>query len=672
MNGLPNPPQTEPQSPGTGPETPHLPQSPGDPRTDPQSTGDPQTDPQSTGDPQTDPQSTGDPELDRAVELWLRWDRNPATRAQIQTLLDQNQVSELRSRLGSRLSFGTAGLRAKMGAGFNRINDLTVIQSTQGLCVHLTRCESALTQRGVVIGFDMRAQRESHCSSHRLAALAAAVFLSKQIPVFLFSSFVPTPLVPFAVLKFGAAAGIMITASHNHRQDNGYKVYSSCGAQISSSVDKQIISCISEHLCPWSASCWSLELSETSVLRTDPLQDVLRDYLRTVGRLCHHRSLNRSTGLRTVHSSFHGVGHTFVSQVFEVFGLNPPIPVPEQKDPDPDFPTVSVPNPEEGAPVLALSLSLADKIEAHLVLATDPDADRLAVAQKDQDSGQWRIFSGNEIAALLGWWMLLNYRNSQNQDLTQDQDQSVDLNQTLEQKVYMLATTVSSKILQSICSKEGLSYEETLPGFKWIGNRIHELHKSGHRVLFSFEESIGFLCDSPVPEKDGVSAAAVVAEMASFLHHHNLDLSRQLRNIYRTYGLHVSRTSYVVCHNPHTKNRIFCRLRDFDGSGFYPQTCGGRKILDVRDVSRGFDSRQRNQRAVLPVCSGHMITFWLQDDITATLRTSGTEPKIKIYVEIVSDQRDESELEAELQDVTASLLDEFLEPKKNHLIGQTL
>uniref|UniRef100_A0A3B4ANJ1 Uncharacterized protein n=1 Tax=Periophthalmus magnuspinnatus TaxID=409849 RepID=A0A3B4ANJ1_9GOBI len=604
------------------------------------------------GHPQPEPpsppslQSTGDPQLDRAVGQWLRWDRNPLTRAVIQTLVDQNQVSELRSRLGSRLSFGTAGLRAPMGAGFNRINDLTVIQSSQGLCVYLSRCVPDLQQRGVVIGYDTRAQRESGCSSERLARLAAAVFLSRDVPVHLFSSYVPTPYVPFAVLKLGAAAGIMITASHNPKDDNGYKVYWSAGPQICSPHDRQVLLCIREQEEPWSASCWSLELSAHSPLRTDPLEDINKEYMKDTSLLCYHRSLNRTSPLRTVHSSFHGVGHVFVQRVFEVFGLSV-IPVPEQKDPDPDFPTVSVPNPEEGVPVLSLSMSLADAEDAPLVLATDPDADRLAVAEKD---GQWRVFSGNEMAALLGWWIP-------------------------EQKLFMLTTTVSSKILQSICIKEGLCYEETLPGFKWIGNRIHELQKSGHKVLFSFEESIGFLCGSLVPEKDGVSTAAVVAEMACFLHHQNLSLSQQLQRVYHTYGYHVSRTSYVVCHDPLTVNRIFSRLRDFEGSGTYPKTCASCGILHVRDIGANYDSRQPDHRGVLPVSGGHMITFWLENGVTATLRTSGTEPKIKMYAEIcgeAGEKSDVSKLEAELLTVTASLLDEFLEPEKNHLIRRSL
>lgn len=616
---------------------------------------------QETGDPDLDLPQTGDPDLDLAVEQWLRWDRNPVTRAQVRTLLDQSRFSELRSRLGSRLSFGTAGLRAKMGAGFNRINDLTVIQSSQGLCTYLSRCVSDLKQRGVVIGFDTRAQRESGCSSDRLAKLAAAVFLTADVTVHLFSSYVPTPYVPCAVVKLGAAAGIMITASHNHKDDNGYKVYWSNGAQMIAPHDRLVLLCIKEQLQPWGAPCWSEELSATSSKRTDPLKEISQVYMEDLRGLCFYRDLNGASGLRVVHSAFHGVGHEFVSQAFEVFGLNPPIPVQEQKDPDPDFPTVSVPNPEEGAPVLALALALADAEEAQLVLATDPDADRLAVAEKDA-SGQWRIFSGNEVAALLGWWMLLNHR--------QNQDRSPDRSPDQDRNLFMLATTVSSRILQNICSREGLSYEETLPGFKWIGNRIHELQKSGHKVLFSFEESIGFLCGGVVPEKDGVSAAAVVAEMATFLHRQNQSLSQQLHNIYHTYGFHAAVTSYVVCNDPRTMDLIFSRIRDFDGSGTYPRTCGSFGIRAVRDIGRGYDSRHDDQRSVLPVSSGHMITFWLQNGVTATLRTSGTENKIKVYAEICSEPGTDraAQLEAELQAVTATLLDEFLEPEKNRLI----
>ncbi|KAM3615782.1 uncharacterized protein V6R79_007700 [Siganus canaliculatus] len=602
-------------------------------------------------------QSTGDPQLDKAVQQWLSWDQNPWTLAQVDSLVASARVEDLRKRFCSRMSFGTAGLRAPMGAGFSRINDLTIIQSTQGLYSYLSRHFPDFSSRGVVVGFDTRGQEESGCSSQRLAKLTAAVMLSRDVPVHLFSSFVPTPYVPYAVKKLGAAAGVMITASHNPKEDNGYKVYWANGAQICSPHDKEILKSIQEELEPWSSSCWDQDLVDTCPLRTDPLTQINSCYMDELGSLCFHRDLNSRCPLKFVHSSFHGVGHSFVQQAFLTFGFSPPIPVPEQKDPDPNFSSVRCPNPEEGASVLELCLRLAEREEARVVLATDPDADRLAVAEMSDGCG-WKVFTGNELAALLGWWMFLNWKEAHPDPAD-------------AQGVYMLATTVSSKILQAFARVEGFHFEETLPGFKWIGNRIHELSKTGNSVIFSFEESIGFLCGSSFPEKDGVSSAAVVAEMAAYLHNQNLSLNQQLLNIYQKYGYHLSRTSYVICNDPPTIQRIFSRIRNLDGAGSYPKTCGGVPIVHVRDVTTGYDSSRADLRSVLPVSrSGHMITFTLQNGVVATLRTSGTEPKIKFYTEYCAapGNSDVSSLEQELGRITSALVDEFLEPEKNNLI----
>uniref|UniRef100_A0A674N272 Phosphoglucomutase 2-like 1 n=1 Tax=Takifugu rubripes TaxID=31033 RepID=A0A674N272_TAKRU len=572
------------------------------------------------------------------------------------SLVAAGRQDDLRKRLCCRMSFGTAGLRAPMGAGFSRINDLTVIQSTQGLHSYLSRCFPDLRDRGVVIGFDSRGQEESGCSSQRLAKLTAAVMLSREVPVHLFSTFVPTPYVPYAVQKLGAVAGVMITASHNPKEDNGYKVYWCNGAQICSPHDREILCCVEEQLEPWSSSCWEEELVETSSLRTNPLADISRSYMEELTSLCFHRNLNRRCPLKFVHSSFHGVGHDYVQKAFQTFGFAPPIPVPEQKDPDPNFSSVICPNPEEGLSVLELSVLLAEKENAPIVLATDPDADRLAVAEKSEGCG-WKVFTGNELAALLGWWMFSNWK-----DAHPDPEDV--------QKVYMLSTTVSSKILQTFAREKGFKFEETLPGFKWIGHRIHELAQAGNTVLFSFEESIGFLCGSWVLDKDGISSAAVVAEMASYLYHKHLNLNQQLHIIYQTYGYHLSKTSYVVCEDPPTINSIFSRIRNFGGTGSYPKTCSGIQIVHVRDVTTGYDSSQPDLRSVLPVMkSSHMITFTLQNGFVATLRTSGTEPKIKCYAEYCAapGNSDVSRLEEELQSFMAALLDEFLEPERNNL-----
>uniref|UniRef100_A0A3Q2DGL1 Phosphoglucomutase 2-like 1 n=1 Tax=Cyprinodon variegatus TaxID=28743 RepID=A0A3Q2DGL1_CYPVA len=580
-------------------------------------------------------QSTGEQKVDAAVQQWLDWDRNPRTRAQVESLVAAGRLDDLRSRLCSRMSFGTAGLRAPMGAGFNRINDLTIIQSTQGLYAYLFRCFADLSSRGVVVGFDTRGQEESGCSSQRLAKLTAAVLLSRDIPVHLFSKFVPTPY----VVSIASSAELLLLLKEHSTY---IKVYWCNGAQIASPHDKEVLRCIEEQLEPWNNSCWDEELVKNSSLRTDPLTQINSFYMEDLTSLCFHRDLNSSCTLKFIHSSFHGVGHEFVQQAFRVFGFAPPIPVPEQKDPDPKFSSVRCPNPEEGESVLVNWISLN-------ILRTG----MWGLRQRG-----WKVFSGNELAALLGWWMFFNWKENH-----------PDPAET--KSVYMLATTVSSKILQAFARMEGFHFEETLPGFKWIGNRIHELSKTGNRVIFAFEESIGFLCGSMVPEKDGVSAAVVVAEMAAYLQTQKLSLNQQLHNIYRTYGYHVSKTSYVTCNDPPTIQRIFSRIRNFEGDGSYPKACGGVRIVHIRDVTTGYDSSRPDLRSVLPVSkSSQMITFTLQNGVVATLRTSGTEPKIKYYTEFCAapGESDVSRLEEELQKVTGALLDEFLEPDKNHLI----
>ncbi|XP_028655222.1 glucose 1,6-bisphosphate synthase [Erpetoichthys calabaricus] len=604
--------------------------------------------------------STGDHQLDKAIWQWMTWDKNPNTRAQIESLVKDGKVKELRERLCHRMTFGTAGLRSAMGAGFSLINDLTIIQSTQGIYRYLERCFPDLKKRSFVIGYDTRGHASTNCSSERLAKLTAAVFLSKKVPVYLFSSYVPTPFVPYAVKKLRAIGGVMITASHNPKEDNGYKVYWENGAQITAPHDKEILKYIEENVEPWSES-WHESLPDYCSLAKDPFDDICKSYMEDLKKICFHRDLNTVTKLKFVHTAFHGVGHNYVQQAFRAFGFPFPIPVPEQKDPDPEFSTVKCPNPEEGECVLGLSLRLAEEEGARVVLATDPDADRLAVAEQ-LENGTWKVFTGNELAALLGWWMLLCWReaNAEKKNI---------------KKVYMLATTVSSKILHTMAQKEGFQFEETLPGFKWIGNRIIQLLDNGMEILFAFEESIGFMCGTSVLDKDGVSAAVVVAEMATYLETKNLTLNQQLEQVYTTYGFHITKTSYLICYDQAIIKNIFERIRKLGDDQGYPKFCGKHNIVNIRDVTTGYDSSQQDKKSVLPVTkNSQMITFTFQNGCVATLRTSGTEPKIKYYAEFCAlpGQRDFTLLNKELQNLIDVLVEYFLEPDKNRLKRRSL
>uniref|UniRef100_A0A7N6BEM4 Phosphoglucomutase 2 n=1 Tax=Anabas testudineus TaxID=64144 RepID=A0A7N6BEM4_ANATE len=573
--------------------------------------------------------TTGDKTLDEAVRLWLQYDKNPKTVALVQDLVKEGAVEALKKCFSSRMEFGTAGLRAAMGPGISCMNDLTIIQTTQGFCCYLEESFGNLKERGVVIGYDARAHPVSGGSSKRFASLAAAVFISRGVPVYLFSDITPTPFV----------------------------VYWENGAQIVSPHDKGISKAIEENLKPWPES-WKTEEALKKPLLKDPFQDIHTQYFKAIQKHCHHREINKSSEVKIVHTSVHGVGHTFVQSAFKAFDLHPPYAVEEQKDPDPEFPTVKYPNPEEGEGVLTLSFALAEKEGATVVLANDPDADRLAIAEK-QKSGQWRVFSGNELGALLGWWIFRCWKE-QNSDAA------------AVKNLYMLSSTVSSKILRAIALKEGFHFEETLTGFKWMGNRASDLLDQGKTVLFAFEEAIGYMCSPSVLDKDGVSAAAIAGEMISYLATKNTSLSQQLSTIYEEYGYHISKNSYFICHDQEVIRSLFERLRNYTGQkDSYPKECGRFSISAVRDLTTGYDSNQPDNKAILPTSSSsQMITFTFSNGGVATMRTSGTEPKIKYYTELCAapGNSDVTRLKKELDELVDAIVENFFEPQKNKLL----
>ncbi|KAM6942415.1 phosphopentomutase [Lycodopsis pacificus] len=600
--------------------------------------------------------STGDTMLDQAVSQWLQYDKNPKTASMVRDLVRDGAVEALKKCFSSRMEFGTAGLRAAMGPGTSCMNELTIIQTTQGFCSYLEKTFDNFKDRGVVIGYDARAHPPSGGNSKRFASLAAAVFISRGVPVHLFCDITPTPFVPFTVSHLGLCAGIMVTASHNPKQDNGYKVYWANGAQIVSPHDRGISKAIEENLEPWPES-WSAEEALKSLLLKDPYQNIHTEYFKAIQKHCHHRDINKRSEVKIVHTSVHGVGHTFVQSAFKAFDLHPPYAVEEQKDPDPEFPTVKYPNPEEGEGVLTLSFALADRECATVVLANDPDADRLAIAEK-QESGQWRVFTGNELGALLGWWMFSCWKE-QNCDAA------------AVKNLYMLSSTVSSKILRAIAVKEGFHFEETLTGFKWMGNRARDLLDQGKTVLFAFEEAIGYMCSPSVLDKDGVSAAAIAGEMISYLATKSSSLSQQVTAIYEEYGHHISKNSYFICHDQDVIRSLFQRLRSCGGQkDSYPTECGRFSISAVRDLTTGYDSNQPGNKAVLPTSSSsQMITFTFSNGGVATMRTSGTEPKIKYYTELCAapGNSDLTHLKKELDDLVDAIVESFFEPEKNKL-----
>ncbi|PBC27809.1 Glucose 1,6-bisphosphate synthase [Apis cerana cerana] len=589
--------------------------------------------------------NTGNIDLDNKINEWLKWNKDVIHEHKVQELILNNNNKVLSSLFLKRLEFGTAGLRGRMGPGYNQINDLVIIQTGQGLSMYLLDTIVDATEKGIIIGYDGR-----HCSK-RFAELTAAIFMARNIKVYLFSKVVPTPFIPYSILKYKCAAGVMITASHNPKNDNGYKVYWENGAQIISPHDKEIQKYIFNHLEPMESS-WNITKIYENSLYLNPWDNIMQSYFNDLKETVLYPEVNKNTILKFTYTPMHGVGYQYMTAAFNAANFKPFIIVEEQKLPDPEFPTVKFPNPEEGKSTLDLSIQVANKNSSSIILANDPDADRVACATKMKND-EWYIFSGNELGALLGWWMIHKY---------QVQHTDTDFS-----NVYMLASTVSSKILASMAKQEGFNFEETLTGFKWMGNKTIELEKMGKIVLFAYEEAIGFMCGSKVFDKDGISAGMHIAELAAYLETMGLTLHDK-------YGYHISKNSYWICHEPNIIKKIFERLRTYLGKpNTYPTNIlnGKYPIIGIRDLTTGYDNTKPENKAILPISkSNQMITFTFKNGLVVTLRTSGTEPKIKYYSELCAspEEQDIEVLKTILDEMILAIVMEFLQPEINNLL----
>ncbi|KAI6126214.1 hypothetical protein EV401DRAFT_1854927 [Pisolithus croceorrhizus] len=554
--------------------------------------------------------------LEQLVNEWLRLDPNPITRDEIRRLWDQQKSDELERRMRTRIEFGTAGLRGKMEAGWARMNDLIIIQASQGLCAYVLRSVPEASMRGVVVGHDHR-----H-NSERWASLTAQVFISNNIKVYFHRGLVHTPMVPFSVKKLNAACGVMITASHNPKDDNGYKVYWENAVQIIGPHDVGIAESILQNLEP--------RLDNMSDVYTSPLcvdcSDSMREsYFTLIQGLVTAEVAHPSA--KFVNTSMHGVSDPFISEAFRKTGFTPCIPVEKQRLPDPDFPTVKFPNPEEkGKQDLALSEATASG--ANYVLAQDPDADRFTAAERGTD-GSWFLFTGDQLGALFASHVLSKYKAT---------------GKPLG-KLAMIASTVSSRMIEAMARVEGFKFVDCLTGFKFIGNNALDLVAAGYEVPFGYEEAIGFMFGSEIRDKDGVAAAVMFAELVAEVQGRGLTVRGYLDELYQRYGYFETKNSYFACSDPVTIDRIFWGIRHFqesDSTIRFPTSIAGLTVNSVIDLTAGYGYDSTNAPSYqprLPLSSGHMVQFRAQSTndpdikIVLTVRTSGTEPKIKYYLE---------------------------------------
>ncbi|KAI0781237.1 phosphoglucomutase first 3 domain-containing protein [Trametes elegans] len=588
-----------------------------------------------------------DPTLKALVDEWLRLDPNEETRAEVQKLVDDGDIGKLQRRMSPRIEFGTAGLRGRMEAGWARMNDLIIIQASQGLCAYVLQNVHDAQSRGVVVGHDHRHHSE------KWAKLTAAAFIDQGVPVYFHDGVVHTPLVPFTVKAKKAAAGVMITASHNPKQDNGYKVYWENAVQIIEPHDKGISMSIREHQQPRPLNLAALPSSP--LLR----KFVYADYLQYIASLSLYRSINAQTPLKFVNTSMHGVSDPVMRGAFELFGLPEYTPVVAQQKPDPEFPTVKFPNPEEKG-ALDLAIATATEVGADYILAQDPDSDRFAAAERGPD-GKWIQFTGDQLGTLFASACLDKYK----------------LSGKPVAKLAMVASTVSSKMIEAIAHAEGFKFAECLTGFKYIGNTALDLEREGYEVPFGYEEAIGYMFGSQLRDKDGVAASVMFAELAVTLQRAGKTASSHLKELYDRYGYFQTSNSYFICSEPKIINAIFARLRNYDGRAIpggtphYPSTIAGLEVTRVRDLTVGYDSgNPPSYKPTLPLSSGHMIQFRAENKadgtkITLTTRTSGTEPKIKYYLE--GSGKDAAAVTPLLRNVVQELSDVWMEADKNGL-----
>ncbi len=529
-------------------------------------------------------------DLTAQAEAWIAGDPDPQTAAELRALLEAGDHAELSERLGAKLEFGTAGLRGIVGAGPNRMNRAVVIRTTRGLADHLVATDPTAAERGVIVGFDAR-----H-SSLDLAETTVRVLAAAGIQARWYTTPQPTPLVAFTQKHLDAAAAVVITASHNPPEYNGYKVYVEGAAQIVPPTDAAIAAAI-DAVGPANDVPIADALDDPLIAPVD--DEVIEQYLAA---LVEHRPPVEGPDLTIAYTPLHGVGGELMLRAFADGGYDDVQPEPSQCEPDGSFPTVSFPNPEEEGAMDAV-LALAEDIAADLVVAHDPDADRLAAAVPEAH-GSYRMLSGNQIGVLLADHLL---RGS-------DADQPL-----------VVASIVSTPMLRSVAAAHGARAEYTLTGFKWICAAARELEPQGYTFVYGFEEALGSSVGTVVRDKDGIGAAVAFADLVRGLANEGLGVLDRLAELAERDGLWVSRQLSITRPGSAGQAEIADAMASL--SGRVPDDLAGHEVVASEDFRENVEDR--------PAYLGYhdLVAYELADG-RAMIRPSGTEPKCKIYVDL--------------------------------------
>ncbi|MBR7064702.1 MAG: phospho-sugar mutase [Treponema sp.] len=547
--------------------------------------------------------------LKRAKE-YVQAEKDEQFRKEVEELIAKEDMVELEDRFYQTLEFGTGGLRGVMGGGTNRMNTLEITSATQGLANYVIKANPDKAKNGTlsaVIAHDSRK------NSDVFAKATALIFAANGIKAYLFSALRPTPELSYAVRLLGCDTGVVITASHNPRTYNGYKVYWNDGAQIIAPHDKGIIEEVN-------AVKEIKSITEEEAVKSEKLVFIDKEIDEKFWALCKEQLFRpalikeKAKDVKVVYTPLHGTGALHVEKVLGDLGLNV-ITVPEQRTPDGNFPTVEKPNPEE-APALKMAIALGEKEKADCVMATDPDSDRFGSAFPDKN-GKFVLINGNQMGALLLEYILLSRAE----------------NGSMPKNPAVVRTIVTSPFVDNICKKYGVKLFECLTGFKWIAAVQSKMEKEGtNNYVFGFEESYGYKIEKEVFDKDGISAAAMCAEMTLYWQSKGKSLLEHLEDMYEEYGFYEDKPMEKYFQGPSGKsimNNIMAKLRN-DGL----KTLGGAKVQMIRDIEKSvsFNPENPSKTTTVDLPKSNVLQFFLEGGTVVSARPSGTEPKIKFYI----------------------------------------
>ena len=545
------------------------------------------------------------------LEEYKKWCESPdfdeETKKELSEIKDNEK--EIEDRFYKELEFGTAGLRGVIGAGTNRMNKYTVGKATQGLANYIK--EQGTQDKGVAISYDSRRM------SKEFSLQTALILNANGIKTYLFENLRPVPELSFAVRELKCTAGVMITASHNPPKYNGYKVYWDDGAQIVAPRDKDIIAKV-RAVAEYSEI---KEISKEEAIEKGLFNIVGTEmddkYINTLKSLILNPEIVKEQGknLKVVYTPLHGTGNTVAERLLKEIGIQNLYVVPEQKEPDGNFPTVDYPNPEDKK-AFKLALELAKKVDADVVLATDPDADRLGIYAKDTKTGEYMTYTGNMSALLIAEYRISQMKEKGN----------------LPEKGMFITTIVSSDLAKAIASNYGLECFEVLTGFKNIGAimKREEEKTDGDKYVFGFEESYGCLIGDYARDKDGIAAVMALCEAACYYRANNETLWDQMNNIYKKYGFYKEDQVSIVLEGAEGAEKIKEMMTEMRNKDV--ENIGNYRVLTFKDVDNDYVKDMTTgaeSKTGLP--KSNVLYYQLENNAWCCVRPSGTEPKIKLY-----------------------------------------